>query len=332
MHLHELTLPDFRDTVLGSPDDLVDLEGSLVVVHGDAATVVDAGDAVLEAVALLPVVVVAAAADATSPRAPWTAPFDLVLNAGDPGVEAVAATVAANPHAATAMAQLLRASEPRSVAEGLFAESAVYSMLQGGPEFEAWRRATPVRERAADVSPRVRVTRAAGRLDVLLDRPDVRNALDARMRDELCEALALVGGDPTIIEVHLAGEGESFCSGGDLDEFGSRPDPATAHLVRTGRSVASALAGVADRVTAHLHGACVGSGIELPAFAHRVVAERSTRIALPEVSLGLVPGAGGTVSLPRRIGRHRTAQLALTGEVVDAETALAWGLVDELVD
>ena len=87
---------------------------------------------------------------------------------------------------------------------------------------------------------------------------------------------------------------------------------------------------MADRVTAHLHGACAGSGIELPAFASRVVADPSTIISLPEVSLGLVPGAGGTVSLPRRIGRHRTALLGLSGLPVSAGTARAWGLVDEL--
>ena len=79
-----------------------------------------------------------------------------------------------------------------------------------------------------------------------------------------------------------------------------------------------------------VHGACVGAGIELPAFAGRVVASRDAWFALPEVAMGLVPGAGGTVSLPRRIGAQRTAWLALTGRRIDAETALAWGLVDEL--
>ena len=68
----------------------------------------------------------------------------------------------------------------------------------------------------------------------------------------------------------------------------------------------------------------------MAAFAHRVVADPTTRIALPEVGLGLMPGAGGTVSLPRRIGRHRTMWLALTGATIGAEVALAWGLVDQL--
>ena len=79
-----------------------------------------------------------------------------------------------------------------------------------------------------------------------------------------------------------------------------------------------------------LHGACIGAGIEMAAFAGRVVAHPEAVISLPEVGLGLIPGAGGTVSLPRRIGRHRTAELALTGRPIDAATAHRWGLVDAI--
>ena len=68
----------------------------------------------------------------------------------------------------------------------------------------------------------------------------------------------------------------------------------------------------------------------MAAFARHVVADPATRIALPEIALGLIPGAGGTVSLTRRCGRQRTAALALTGREIDAQTALAWGLVDEV--
>jgi enoyl-CoA hydratase/carnithine racemase len=150
------------------------------------------------------------------------------------------------------------------------------------------------------------------------------------MRDDLLDALALAVGDPSVTEVELAGDGASFCSGGDLDEFGTRPDPATAHLVRLSRSAGRVLVTIADRVTARIHGACLGSGIELPAFAGRVIAHPDTVIALPEVRMGLIPGAGGTVSLPRRIGRQRTARLALTSTTIDATTAREWGLVDEI--
>jgi enoyl-CoA hydratase/carnithine racemase len=87
-----------------------------------------------------------------------------------------------------------------------------------------------------------------------------------------------------------------------------------------------------DRVTAFLHGACLGAGIELPAFADRVHATADTRIGLPEIGLGLMPGAGGTVSLPRRIGRWRTAFMALTGDPIGAQQALRWGLIDAIDD
>jgi enoyl-CoA hydratase/carnithine racemase len=183
-----------------------------------------------------------------------------------------------------------------------------------------------------DVGPAVLVERHGARLELRLHRPHRRNAVSAGMRDQLLDGLAVAALDPTVTEVHLRGEGTSFCSGGDLDEFGTFTDPATAHLVRLAGSVGAAVHGLADRVVAHLHGPCVGAGVELPAFAGRVLAAPDTTIHLPEVGLGLVPGAGGTVSLPRRIGRHRTALLALTGRRLDAPTALAWGLVDELED
>ena len=73
-----------------------------------------------------------------------------------------------------------------------------------------------------------------------------------------------------------------------------------------------------------------GSGIELAAFCDTIVARDDTEVALPEIGLGLVPGAGGTVSLTRRIGRLRTAWLAFSGCTIDAATAHSWGLVDEL--
>lgn len=176
----------------------------------------------------------------------------------------------------------------------------------------------------------MRWSRAGGRIDVVLSRPEVHNAYDRAMRDGLVDALAVAAGDPDVAEVHLFGEGRSFCSGGDLDEFGTRPDPATAHLVRLTRSAARLMHELSARIVVHLHGACMGSGIELPAFAGRVLAARDTRIALPELEIGLIPGAGGTVSLPRRIGRHRTAWLALSGAPIDTGTAVAWGLVDGL--
>lgn len=149
------------------------------------------------------------------------------------------------------------------------------------------------------------------------------------MRDALTEALAVAAADPRLA-VLLDADGPDFCAGGDLDEFGSRPDPAAAHLIRLTRSPARLLHAVRHRATVRVHGACLGAGAELPAFAGQVQARADARFGLPELSLGLVPGAGGTVSLPRRIGRHRTAWLALSGRTIDTGQALAWGLVDQV--
>jgi enoyl-CoA hydratase/carnithine racemase len=249
--------------------------------------------------------------------------------AGEAALDAILANVERTPLAAVALALLLRGSDTRTIEAGLLAESTTYSMLQAGPEFGSWR-SRRQRQPRPTPDPVVLSQRRGGTLTLTLNRPQVHNAFSSAMRDGLAEALALVAIDPTIVEVVLTGAGPSFSSGGDLDEFGTFPDPAVSHLVRLTRSPARLLAGVADRVVTHLHGACMGAGIELAAFGREVVAEADTVIALPELALGLVPGAGGTVSLPRRIGRHRTALLALTAEPIDAATALAWGLVDRI--
>ena len=258
----------------------------------------------------------------------WVAVADVDAEAGR-----LAEGVEAQPQPAVVLAQLLRTSGTLEVGAALVAESLAYSTLQAGAAFSAWlagRRATAPRHRA-EPDDAVVVARSGDRLTITFQRPHVRNAVNAAVRDALVEALALAAADASLVGVDLCGAGPDFSSGGDLDEFGSRPDPVSAHLVRTVRSPARLLAAVAGRVTAHLHGACVGAGIELAAFAGRVVASADTRVQLPEVALGLVPGAGGTVSLPRRIGRHRTAWLALSASFVDVATAARWGLVDEIV-
>lgn len=304
-----------------------------VVESGSAAVLVDGedlpdrlGDDRMESLASLAAVVVAVLSD-TGRRPAWA---DVVVAPGSGDLERVLETIRHNPMAATTLAVLLRGGSTRSVAEGLVAESLAYGLLQGGPEFARWRTGRPMRVRPADRSPAVLVAREGDHLSITLDRPQVLNAFNAAMRDELTAALQIAATDPTIVAVSLRGAGDAFCSGGDLDEFGSRPDPVSAHLVRLQRNAARALATVGDRTTAYLHGPTVGSGIELAAFARRVVADPTTVVSLPEVRLGLIPGAGGTVSLPRRIGRHATLLLALGRPTIDVDTAFAWGLVDEI--
>jgi enoyl-CoA hydratase/carnithine racemase len=262
----------------------------------------------------------------------WATAFDLVLE-DEAALGQVARAAAHAPLAAAILVQLLRLRAWRDVEAGLAAESLAYATLQAGPEFAAWLRARPARASGSatpPLAPPVLVRREGPRLHLTLNRPERRNAYSASMRDALCEALALAAQDATLDAIVLDGAGAAFSSGGDLDEFGTLPDPATAHAVRSTRSAARALAACADRVRAELHGACLGAGVELAAFAGRVVARPDAFFALPELAMGLVPGAGGTVSLPRRIGPHRTAWLALSGDRIDAATARDWGLVDEI--
>ena len=300
-------------------------DGPVVVVIAPDGIAID--DTAVARLGSLPCVVVAV------DRPPGDAPAaaDVVVEPDIATIDDVLAVIDANPIAATALALLLRDADRRSFGAGLVAESATYSLLQSGPEFHAWRAATPVKRRAPEPGPAVRIERDGCRLDLVLDRPHVRNALNMAVRDGLLEGLAVAAADTAITEVVLRGEGPSFCSGGDLDEFGTFADPASAHLVRLAASIGRAIAEVGPRVRAEVHGPCAGSGVELPAFAGKVVAAADFTAALPEVALGLVPGAGGTVSVVRRVGRHRTALLALSGARIDAVTAREWGLVDEVV-
>ena len=269
-----------------------------------------------------PDVLISAAAD---PPRPWVGAGELEGATGS-----VEAAVRRNPQAATTLAQVLRVAAPLGPAAALVVESLAYSTLQAGPEHRVWLEGQPARRPDERTDPAVQVQREAGTLWIILDRPERRNAYSARMRDDLVAALEVAAADPTISSVHLSGHGANFCSGGDLAEFGTRPDPATAHGIRTLRSAGWWVSQLASRVTVHLHGACVGAGIELAAFAEAVKADGATTVMLPEVSMGLIPGAGGTASIAHRIGRERTAWLALTGLRLDATTALRWGLIDRI--
>ena len=256
-------------------------------------------------------------------------PCDVVLAADDPLLDVVIHNVEAHPIAATSLAVLLRQFPHRGIDLGLAAESAVYSMLQAGPEFAEWLRHRPAPRPSAHDDQPVRTEREGNRLVITLNRPRRHNAVNEPLRAALADALAVAVVDESVT-VELRGAGPSFSSGGDLAEFGTFPDPATAHVSRLTRSPGRLVGLLAPRCTAFLHGACMGAGIEVAAFAGRVVTDPDAVISLPELGIGLVPGAGGTVSIPARIGRHRTALMALSTRPIPASTALDWGLVDEL--
>jgi hypothetical protein len=242
----------------------------------------------------------------------------------------IARQIGLHRHAASILVDVLRRSTELSVADGLIAESLAYSLLLAGEDFAKWLADRPSRDVPVDGDPTVLISRDADVLHLSLNRPARHNAFNRVLRDELFDALEIALLDDSITSVHIDGIGPSFCSGGDLDEFGTTPDVVTAHLIRTQRSVGRRTDQLRDLITVTVHGSCIGAGVELPSFAGTVVAHGGTLFALPELTMGLIPGAGGTVSLPRRIGRWRTAWMALTALPVDAETALSWGLVDRL--
>lgn len=257
---------------------------------------------------------------------------DLAVPSEAPTV-AILGNIDRAPLAAMVLVQVLRVTQRLSPADGLTLESLAYATLQAGPEHKAWLRGRPsVLQAQPTNEPAALVARSGDRLEIRLNRPGNRNALTIELRDALCEALQLLISDPTIESALISGEGRCFSIGGALEEFGTAPDPATAHAVRSVRMPARLLSRCGDRVEFRLHGACIGAGMELAAFGKRVVAARNSFFQLPELRLGLIPGAGGCVSIPRRIGRHRTAYLALSGRRLSAAKALEWGLVDALVD
>ncbi|MEE2031426.1 enoyl-CoA hydratase/isomerase family protein [Rhodococcus chondri] len=255
-----------------------------------------------------------------------------VVETADPHAAIAAFTdaVEKNPQAALTLRQVLRASETLAAPAAIDVESFAYSMLQGGPEFAAWLTERGSRPLPPPCDEPVLIARDGDVLRITLNRPDRRNAYGTALRDALVEGLRLVVLDDSIEQVVLEGVGSSFCAGGDLDEFGRTPDITLAHLIRTRGGAGRLVAQLADRIEVHLHGHCIGAGIEIPAFAGRVVAEPGTMFRLPEVAMGLIPGAGGTVSIPRRIGRWRALHLFVTAVPINATDALRWGLIDEI--
>ena len=271
---------------------------------------------------------VTALADSTQALLPF---IDLIADSttADFLLDAALNNIVRHPMASTALVQVLRQSLTVSVEQALILESLTYSSLQHGAEFMGWLkdRAAP-KPQAQGTEPFVLCERQDAHLTVTLNRPAKHNAFSATVRDGLTEALLLASTDTSLKQVTLKGAGPSFCAGGDLDEFGEARNAAVAHLTRTTRSPGRLIYRLGDKVHARLHGACIGAGIEMTAFAKRVVAKDDAFFALPEVGFGLVPGAGGTVSIPRRIGTHRTALLGLSGQRIDASLALDWGLID----
>ncbi|MFT5692188.1 MAG: enoyl-CoA hydratase [Oceanicoccus sp.] len=238
-----------------------------------------------------------------------------------------------SPIASAMVVQLLRHNEHASVRNSLMAESLSYSCLQNSAHFKNWlKKKHKGKKPEEDVCPPLLLERQNTKLMITFNRQKKRNAYSAQLRDAFYEALVLAEEDKSIKTTLIQGAGECFSAGGDLEEFGLATDSALAHMVRMTRNTGLILDRLRSKTTFKLHGACIGAGIELPAFSNRVFAKKDSFFQLPEVAMGLVPGAGGTVSISRRIGRLRTAFMAISNQRVDAEKALEWGLIDRIIE
>lgn len=165
---------------------------------------------------------------------------------------------------------------------------------------------------------------------VALNRPRQLNAYNMAMRDALFEALEAVRDDPDVHAMVLRGNGQSFCTGGDLTEFGSAASAVAARAARWRRDVWGLLLGLEKPTIAAVHGNVAGGGFEMALLCDLCVAADDARFFYPETGLAMVPGVGGTQTTPRLAGWGRALDLVLTGRHLSAAEAVEWGLVGRL--
>ncbi len=167
---------------------------------------------------------------------------------------------------------------------------------------------------------------------IFLNRPEKHNALTPSMADNLVELLGRLSTDSNVRVVMLAGEGRSFCAGADVSKLAQFKPADAVRFHRKLNLVCWAIRSCMKPVVAVLHGYALGGGLEIAEWADIRIAADNAKIGQPEVNIGLNGGAGGTIMLPRLVGRGVASYLAMTGEVVDAQYALRVGLVDLVVD
>ncbi|GAA2304984.1 enoyl-CoA hydratase [Streptomyces caniferus] len=168
--------------------------------------------------------------------------------------------------------------------------------------------------------------------ELILDRPKAMNAVSTAMADSLAQACAELAADRSVRAVVLGSTHErAFCVGADLKERNSFTD---ADLMRQRPHTRAAYTGVLELpmpTIAAVHGFALGGGFELALACDLIVADGTAEVGLPEVSVGVIPGGGGTQLLPRRVGAARAAELVFTARRVQAAEAAELGLVDRLV-
>ena len=177
----------------------------------------------------------------------------------------------------------------------------------------------------------IRVDVAGGIAELTLDNPPL-NLVTLELTRRLHAALGRLAADPAVRVVIVTGAGDrAFCAGSDIGEFPSVMDDVVPKKLALENEAWSRLDDFPRPTIAALNGLAYGGGLELAVCCDLLVAGADVRLALPEVKLGVFPGTGGTARVPRRIGEGRAKELAFLGEPIDAQTALAWGLVNRVV-
>lgn len=166
---------------------------------------------------------------------------------------------------------------------------------------------------------------------VRLNRPKVHNAYNMAMRDCLYETLLALRDDPDVRVGVLLGNGPSFCSGGDVTEFGTASGPVAARAARWRRDVAGLLTSLTKPVIAGVHGYAVGGGLEFALLCDLCVLSDDAKLCYPETGLGTIPGVGGTQTTPRLVGAGRAMDLLWSGRWIGPDEALEWGLAVKVV-
>jgi len=164
---------------------------------------------------------------------------------------------------------------------------------------------------------------------IFLNRPEKSNALNSALLEALLSRLREAEGTPGLRVVVLAGNGKSFCGGADIAEMAELKPAAAKKFITRIHHCCDAIRKLEVPVVARLHGAVVGAGLEIAAACDIRLAAEGTAFAMPEVLLG-IPSVVEAALLPRLVGHGRASWLVLTGEPIDAGTALEWGLVQEL--
>jgi enoyl-CoA hydratase len=177
----------------------------------------------------------------------------------------------------------------------------------------------------------VTVSVAAHRATLTLNAPPA-NLLTTAMLEALDAAVGQVAGNGAVHVVVLKAAGRVFCAGADVRELaGLTTAQEGSALARRGQAMCTRIEQLDKPVIAAINGPCLGGGLELALACHLRIAAAGAVLGLPEITLGLIPGFGGTQRLPRIIGAARAAELMLTGDRIPAEQALAWGLLNRVV-